>query len=280
MTTKTSANGRPDPVSRFFVFSPGLRRAGAAPRCPGPVRVAGALLVLASTVAAEPPTSGPGIESMVIQAVQAAKTIRHEVEFRSPLGSTRREVMLEGPAYHSFSLVTGHDQRREEARFNWYRIAGKKEQAPRRVAVVVKGEKPSRVEFGVGPARFFLATAQALTKGPPPAAPEELSHMVAYGINEEGDAGAAGKVEVSTGGGKITVRLGRPLFLCVPVEEWHHAEYFPVGDAGFRLVVYETMAFGKENAPEIATLDQFSLGALRLERAALVGVAARAAGDQ
>jgi hypothetical protein len=222
--------------------------------------------------------AGLDLEDMAIYSVRPEKLIEHEVTLESPLDAKRWEPVLEGPTYHSFSSVRGVHSN-EVARFNWYALAKSIPAPTRKVAVAIQHPRRVRVEFQLGEAVYFLSTSQRLAEGKPPPAPKQLSHLVAYRITGDAESGYDVQAEIPLETAESEVRLKRPVLLCLPVQEWHHDDYSPVGDADFCLIVYETEVQGSTNNPEIGTLDQFGLNSLRLKRAGLVGVSARTLSD-
>ena len=64
--------------------------------------------------------------------------------------------------------------------------------------------------------------------------------------------------------GADTRRLGKPLFVCLPTQEWHHDEHFPVSHPSDCLVVYELDEL--EHTESVSTIDQFGLNELRTKQ--------------
>jgi hypothetical protein len=223
-------------------------------------------------------SAGLELENMVVYSVRPEKLVQHEVTMQSPLDAKRWEPALEGPNYHSFSSVRG-SRSNEVARFNWYALAKSSPAFTRKVAVAIQYPRQVRLEFQLGEALYFLSTSQRLAEGKPPPAPKQLSHLVAYRITGDAESGYDVEAEIPLKTAQSKMRLKRPVLLCLPVQEWHHDDYSPVGDAGFCMIVYETEGQGSTNDLEIGTLDQFGLNSLRLKSTGLVGVSARNLGD-
>ncbi len=215
------------------------------------------------------------LEPMVVQTARPDKAIRHDVEFKSVLDSSRREVLLKGPTHHSVAAALPRLEAAAEARLNWYAIAEPWQADPGIVIVSLEGAGGKQVAVRLEKSVYFLSTTKKLAEGKPPPAPKALSHFVAYRIQDGQKLGQTGDVEVTTGAAKTKVRLKDATFLCVPAEEWHHGELFPVHDRGFCMIVFTTAPFGNAVPSKTGTLDQFGLNSLQLGRAELVGVAAR-----
>ena len=79
------------------------------------------------------------LEPMAVQTARPDKAIRHDVEFKSVLDSSRRKVLLTGPTHHSVAAVLPPLAAATEARLNWYAIAEPLQAVPRIVIVSLEG---------------------------------------------------------------------------------------------------------------------------------------------
>ena len=59
-------------------------------------------------------------------------------------------------------------------------------------------------------------------------------------------------------------KVGKPLFLCVPTEEWHHHEHFPATHPMGCFVVYELDP--REHSGDISLMDQFGLNQISVSK--------------
>ena len=115
----------------------------------------------------------------------------------------------------------------------------------------------------LGPHHFSLS-AGCLGRSPkaekafPSEVPVGLDHYKAYRIVDAPALELEVEIKGSVGDGKRTV--GRPVLLCVPAEEWHHEEYFPVTHPSGCFVVYELDA--SELSEQYSFIDQFGLNQL------------------
>lgn len=210
------------------------------------------------------------LEPMLVRSAQPDNPVRHDVKVKSVLDASRREVLLNGPTYHSVATAP-----KQEARFNWYTIAKPQAEPAREVTTCPENGGKDTMKVRLGKAVYFLATATILAEGKPPPAPDHLSHFVAYQIDRvEADASPA-EVVFSSGTSTTKVRPTKAVLLCLPAEEWHHGDHSLIHDPGFCFLIYETKPSGSAHASPIGTLDQFGLNSLKLSLAKLVGVPAR-----
>ena len=186
-------------------------------------------------------------------------SIEHPIEVKSVLDQERATIDLLGP--HHFSLSAGclgRSPKAEKAFLAWYKIENPKPMTSRKVKVLdlVRGMKTE--PFEITTAEYFLTPAQRITTGPPSEVPVGLDHYKAYRIVDAPALELEVEIKGSVGDGKRTV--GRPVLLCVPAEEWHHAEYFPATHPSGCFVVYELDA--SELSEQYSFIDQFGLNQL------------------
>ena len=103
--------------------------------------------------------------------------------------------------------------------------------------------------------------AKRIQSGPPPKIPEDLNHFIAFAIENPDDWTVSKAVP------------GKPAFVCVPAEEWHHEENYPIKSASTYLMVYE--AEGDAETPKATTIDQFGINALATAKKQYVYVIAK-----
>lgn len=187
---------------------------------------------------------------------EPANLIEHGVDLKGLFDDQKVATDLKGPFHFSLAVgCSGRKVEKEKAYLCWYRIADSRKEAPRRVAVVdlIRGaeSKPLRI----GSAEYFLSPAQRITTGAPSRVPDGLDHYKAYRILDAPAHELAVTLDESAGPAKRTV--GKPLYLCVATEEWHHDEFFPASHVRDCFVVYELDA--QDHSTQISLIDQFGL---------------------
>jgi hypothetical protein len=211
-----------------------------------------AVAILSILVACMAETSAESPYSVV--SVNPSNPVLHGLEVKTPLDQARRWISLRGPEYYS-----SPDQTKSGDVTNyltWYQI---RKPAPEPVKKVQLSDQFSgRKSFTVslGSPAFYLIPSQTVKDGPPSEIPEDLDHYVAFQI-----------VDVDS------VMLpeptpGKPAFVCVPAEQFHHADHVPIKAASVLLMVYEVEP--KTTDGKITTIDQFGLNALRAKETRFV----------
>jgi hypothetical protein len=215
------------------------------------------LLLLTGSLTPTCGRAGQFGERFEVLQVEPRRVIDHDVELKGPLDESRRQTLLSGPRYFAQSVAdTTSEAPEPRAYLNWYTIKdGSRESGTLRIRDSLRGEQSYPVT--IAEAAFLLSPAQRISSGPPSPLPEGLNYMIAYRVV---DAPPADPPATSPGGPRASRVAGRPAYLCLPVEEWHHDEHFPVQDARTCLIVYETEPQAAES--RISTIDQFGLNEL------------------
>jgi hypothetical protein len=208
------------------------------------------------------PAEEPFADQLLVFAAQPKKTIEHGVEWKGPFDPRRRETMLIGPTHYAATVRRDLQTTAANPVFNWYQIKDPPESLPTRVKVWVDSADDAPRDFQLGAPAYFLSTTQRISEGTPASVPEGLSHFVAYRVLN----GEASQREVTPAADSKTPDVSAAFF-CIPVEEWHHHQHFPVENRATCLVVYTTETT-KSADPKVTTLDQFGLHTLQLEPAA------------
>jgi len=204
------------------------------------------------------PAEDPVASLHSVISVKASNPILHGLEVKTPLDADRRWVSLRGPQFYSSPEKPNENEL--PSYLNWYEIRKPKPEAGKNLKLT--DEFSGRQSFDVvlgGPA-FYLMPAQTIKDGPPSDTPEGLNHFIAFRI-ENVDS--------------VTLpepTPGKPAFVCVPAEEWHHADHFPIKAASTLLMVYE--AASKRLDAKVTTIDQFGLNGLTTEAKRFVYVRA------
>ncbi len=111
-------------------------------------------------------------------------------------------------------------------------------------------------------AEYLLSPSQLITTGAPAPIPGGLDHYKAYRVVDASSLDR--KIQVTDSDVSDSRRLGKPLFVCLPTQEWHHDEHFPVSHPSDCLVVYELDE--REQTEIMSTIDQFGLNELRSQQ--------------
>ncbi len=197
-----------------------------------------------------------------VVSVTPSRVIEHEVDVKGPFDDKAMETLLSGPVL--FSHAVGVDQtaaKEPKACLNWYRIERPAKESPRTLTVSgsLEGGKNEKHEMTIASPAFLLSPAQRLTSGTPDPVPEGLSYFKAYRIDDAKPIKQSVKLNGAFGPKQRTA--AKAVFLCVPVEEWHHDEHFPVESPQDCLIVYELQPHQCEAS--VATIDQFGLNKLQ-----------------
>ena len=200
------------------------------------------------------------VDFLEVIRVKPAQVIEHGVETKSRYDSERKESSLEGPVY--FSRGVGAMKRAvksPQAYMNWFAIKNAVAQPRREVDVLdmVRGASSKRLR--IGNEAFLISPSQLLTSGTPDEVPEGLDVYKAYQIHDGAAVGLKLGIDSSVGTGTATV--GKPVYLCMPSEEWHHDETFPVTHPNDCFVVYEID--DQPTTSTFNTIDQFGINELK-----------------
>ncbi len=196
-------------------------------------------------------------------AVRPITLVRHEVDVKGPFDQTRAETLLVGPSYSCHVVGVGsRPVAQQGASFNWYGIERPTEEPERRLSVVcsLTGDEPSKVV--TGEAVCLLSPSKRLTTGRPSDASDRLNYYKGYRI-VDAKPDVRREIEIRLESGPQPHELTKAAVLCVPVEEWHHHEHFPIVEEGTCLMLYEVFPRSRTS---IKTVDQFGLN--KLERSA------------
>jgi hypothetical protein len=211
-----------------------------------------------------------------VVAVTPSRVINHEVDLQGPFDDGVVETFLTGPQLFAHAIGFGHAAAQDRAAFvNWYKIT-KPTTAPRRVLSVRDALRRSDTQqITIKDVAFVLLPAQRVTTGPPSRVPDRLNHFKAYKILDATQI--RHKVELKRSFGPEERTVTNALFFCVPVEQRHHDEHFPIKDARNCILVYELLPV-KHNV-RITTIDQFGLNRLEAECSKWLCVPAEIVGD-
>ena len=199
------------------------------------------------------------LNSFEVVAVTPSRVIKHEVDLKGPFDDNAFENLLTGP--RRFSHAVGFEQKAVQERkscLNWYQILEPSTEPRRTLTVRDALRANGAYQITIGRSAFLLSPAQRLTTGSPSPIPDTLNYFKAYEILDAPSINQ--KVKLSGTFGPAERTATKAVFLCVPVEEWHHDEHFPVKNSQDYLVVYELLPH--KHTAKIATIDQFGLNEL------------------
>jgi hypothetical protein len=105
----------------------------------------------------------------------------------------------------------------------------------------------------------LLSPAQLIATGAPEPIPNGLDHYKAYRVIDAPPIHQQVRLTHSVGPAERT--LGKPLYVCLSVDEWHHEDHFAISHPNDCFVVYE---LDESPHPQVfSTIDQFGLNELK-----------------
>ena len=212
----------------------------------------------------------PDLFMEVLKCVPTSK-IEHTVETKDAVDTARVDTDLSGPDYYSVAVGgLGRPAGSQKAHLLWYKITNPIPAPAKQITCidVVRGEESDKLE--IGSAEFFLNPAQRLANGPPSKVPHGLDLYKAHRVIGE----AARKVQIDIAGESKSAKrvFGKPLFVCIPTDEWHHDEYTPATHRKNAFVVYEVDEQPVDS--RFTLIDQFGLNQVTAKKSCWICVAA------
>lgn len=193
----------------------------------------------------------------MLEVTEASNAVIHGLEVKADLDTDRRWVTLRGPKL--FSLPTRKTP--EPAFLNWYAIRKPQPEANKTIRLTDAFSGKEAFTVSAATPAFFVMPAQRLIDGPPADVPESLNHFLAFEIADPESLALPEPVP------------GKPRYVCVPAEEWHHEEHFPIKDPTACLMVYE--ADSESDIERVSTIDQFGINKLDVKRPGWICVPGR-----
>ena len=213
-----------------------------------------ALACLETTAADRTP-----VDYLEVFTVTPSRQIDHDVEVKGPFNANAVETLLSGPKLFSQAVDVGEKAVEfKDTYLSWYEITEPKTQ-PRRVLTVRdawRGEDAYQIT--IRNSAYLLSPAQKITSGPPSPLHSGLGLFQAYEI--VGNSQEGRQVRLTGNSTSESRTVGRAVYFCVPVEQWHHDEHFAVENGNNCLLVYELKS--QEYKSTMSTLDQFGLNKL------------------
>lgn len=196
------------------------------------------------------------VEFLEVLEGKPSNLIEHGIEVKGIFDAKKSIIDLEGPYCFSAAVgCLGREAKKQKAYFSWYRIVRPKQEAPRQVACIDLIRGGETTPLTIGAAEFFVSPAQRITTGAPSEIPDGLDHFKAYRILNA--PAREMDVTLTESLGPAKRRVGKPAFLCIAAEEWHHDEYFPATHRRTGFVVYELDP--QQQNGNITLIDQFGL---------------------
>ena len=195
--------------------------------------------------------------------VTPREKIDHRVRISDPFNENLFPVRLRGPLYFSQPLGSPASSekppRKPLAILNWYTVQEPALETDRTLLLTdFLHARPYRVKLAEP--RYLLSPAQKVTTGNPAEIPKDLNYFLAYQIAESGQPPDEFKNLVI--GKSPRRKLLSPYLVCLPVEERHHFDRFPVKTKGVLLVVYKATPHSQEG--NVSMLDQFGVNRLEI----------------
>lgn len=200
------------------------------------------------------------VEFLEVLEVKPSLPVEHAVDLKSKLDADRLGTNLHGPAFFARAVgAMNRTVKRQRAYLNWFKITDTQTSPIRDVEIldIVRGN--GNKQLRIGSAEFFLSPSQLITSGAPDAIPSGLDHYKAYRVVDSASLNL--EIELAETVSTSKRRVGRPIFVCLPVKEWHHAEFFDASHPNDCFVVYELDE--QATSQQFTTIDQFGLNELK-----------------
>jgi hypothetical protein len=196
--------------------------------------------------------------------VTPSRTIRHEIDLKGQFDKEVTEAYLTGPQRFSHAVGLGEKRpAKKETYLNWYKIEKPRAEPRRALSVRDPLRGNAQQQIVIEHAAFLLSPSQSVTSGPPSRIPDGLNPFKAYRIVDS--IPARWQVKLTGSFGTPDRVATRPVLFCVPVQQWHHDEHFPIKNPAACMLVYEQIP--SEIDLKVTTLDQFGLNSLTVSSA-------------
>ena len=200
------------------------------------------------------------VDFLLASEVEPGNPINHAVELKSRLDEDKVATNLTGPSM-LFRAVggMGRPQKKRLAFLTGYKIANPKEEPLREIKVldIVRGS--SNKSLKIQSAEHVLCPAQMITSGPPQDVPDGLDHYKAYRVVEPPAVDMP--ITLADGSEEQSRSIRKPLYVCLPVRQWHHEEFVSATHPNDGFVIYQLDKQAGEKT--FTTIDQFGLNELK-----------------
>ncbi|MDG2222352.1 MAG: hypothetical protein P8L85_13305 [Rubripirellula sp.] len=211
------------------------------------------------------------VEFLEVVEGKPSNLIEHGIELKGIFDDEKSMTNLKGPYRFSAAVgCLGRKAEKQKAYLAWYKIVAPKQERQRKVACVDLIRGADSTPLTIGSAEFFVSPAQRITTGAPTDIPSGLDHFKAYRIIDAPSREMDVTLTESMGPPKR--RIGKPAYLCIASEEWHHDEFFPATHRRTGFVVYELEP--QQQSEKITLIDQFGLNQVITEKSQWLAVTA------
>lgn len=197
-----------------------------------------------------------------VVAVKASNPLLHGFEVKTALDDGRRWVSIRGPQLYSSpdALKPGV----LPSYLTWYEIRKPGTEPVRKIVVADEFSGEQSFELQLAEPAFYLMAAQSIKDGPPQEVPANLNNFVAFRIVNVDSVALPEPTP------------GKPVFVCMPAEQWHHAEHLAIKDPRSLLMVYAVDE--QASGTKATTIDQFGLNGMTFGKKQYAYVAAKRIG--
>lgn len=204
------------------------------------------------------------VDFLEVLRVEPARPIEHAVELQGKFDSEKVETELLGPQLFSRSVgCLNRPVKSTPAYLSWYKIVRPETEPVREIVVLDMVRGSANKLLKIQAAEYLLSPSQLITTGAPDDIPSGLDHYKAYRVVSPPSLDL--DVNLTNSVGPEKRRLGKPIFVCLAVREWHHEEYSDTSHPNDCFVVYELDEH--EHSHSFSTVDQFGLNELQSSKA-------------
>lgn len=240
------------------------------------IAIASVLAAILSIASTPGRSEGPQTASKIaydLLSADANEPIVHSMKTRSLLDDSLRRTTLSGPSgfLYPTSLVDNDfaaviDMPREF--WNLYDITYGGSSKPRDIAIRDRiHQTPATLRLG--DAKHFLSKAQWITTGAPGELEPQLDFYKAYEVLDAPENEPA-KLRLTAINGQSERVLLKPAFVCLPVEESHHENSYPIHSADRCIVLYQAGEIEVDR--KLSTIDQFGLHTMKATASRLIAL--------
>lgn len=224
--------------------------------------------LLAAVVLALGPAASIGFahapaEFLEVFSVEASVPIDHSVELKTEVDPLRQDAKLAGPTHFARSIeAMGRRESKTPAFLNWYAIVDPVVQPTRDLDILdlVRGSKQKTLR--IESAEFLLCPSQAITTGTPAPVPHGLDHYKAYRVINGPAINMP--VTLTDKAGSQQRQIGKPLYVCIATQQWHHDASVSPTHPRDCFVVYKLDGVDADSS--VSTIDQFGLNELQMKK--------------
>ena len=207
----------------------------------------------------------------VLEVVSVTPTtiVKHGVEVSTSIQPTRATVNLVGPKLFSRAVQgLGEISKPKETYLGWYEIDSDDKSLKKSVRVLDALRGGSNIELTLSSAEYLLCPTQVITRGPPAEIPHGLDFYKAHRVVDGKELNV--KLRIGRGDSSIECTVGKPVYVCIAANHWHHDDHTPASHPDQCFVVYEINE--REETGAISSMDQFGLNQLKPDKVKMVCV--------